>query len=669
MPRPMRRDHLRLFLGVFGAALVARLAAFAAAFDPALVFEKYLLLARHLLEHGVREPWAFSPAYTLFVAAALRLGAGARSIVLSQAVLGAIACVLVAALALRLFGRRAAILSGIAAALYGPFLLASVEIEADALGLVLGLGAAVAAARAVERPSFGAWAVTGLLVGLRCLYRPDALLLLLLLPSAQLVARWLGEGGGGGPDGEGRGRAWGSAWVVVPFALLPIAPIAWQNFRASGRLIPVTSSGGWVFYTSHNWQGRGLSYFPPPLAWQWMQQPAGDPRDRLDDRISLRLASLATGREVDAALASLFWRREGVMSMGQRGFGAQAALEARRLLYMLHGYEAQDDLPLLLKQERLGAWGRGMGVLAPFAVLGLALACSRSDFRRRNCAWLPPFLFLPVVAMGTFYVGARFRLELAALLMPFAAAAFLALREAWRRGRSSETLRGVAVVLACAVLFNVPDREIERQRRLRFIQVRTFLGERTADEAELRRAVRAAATPAEAEPAWRLLAALLRSRGDEEGAEAAGNFAAGLLDDRTLAELRERGDDPDALWALARHHLARRHPDQAAAVLRRAVALAPDDPDLGFALASAAFDAGGTPAEKILGAVQAAFRKGLRFSTNAAAGYLLLGRCALMTGQGDVAREAFAAALRYDPENGAARQLLSDTSRSVSRPD
>ena len=656
----MRRDDLPLLLGVFGSALVARLIAFHAAFDPALVFEKYLLLARDLLAHGLREPWAFSPAYTLFVAAALRLGASARDIVLSQAVLGAFACVLVTALALRLFGRGAAILSGMAAVLYGPFLLASVELEADTLGLVLGLGAALAMARAVERPSRAAWAVTGLLVGLRSLHRPDALILLFLLPVAWSLF---------GRHGEKPGTGWRSAWAIVPFALLPIAPIAWQNFRVSGSFIPVTSSGGWVFYTSHNWQGRGLSYFPPPLAWQWMQQPAGDPLERLDDRVSRRLASLALGTELDATAASRFWRRQAIISMGYRGFTAQAALEARRLLYMLHGYEAHDDLPLLLKQERLGAWGRGMGVLAPFALLGLALACARPDIRRRNCSWVPPFLLLPILSMGMFYVGARFRLELAGILIPFAAGAVLALWQALRRGRTAEAWCGVAIVLALGLLFNVPDREIERQRRLRFIQVRTFLGARAGDETELRRAVRAAATPAEAEPALRLLAGLLRARGDAEPARAAERSADGLLDERTLRTFQEHDGDTDALWAVARHHLVNREPDKAAAALRKAVLLAQDDPDLQFALASAAFDAGGTPADRIFNAVRAAFGKGLGFSTNAAAGYVLMGRCALMSDKPDEARHALEAALRYDPDNDAARRLLSDTTRSASRRD
>jgi|KBSSwiStaDraftv2_1062776.scaffolds.fasta_scaffold61869_4 tetratricopeptide (TPR) repeat protein len=657
----MQRDRFRLFLGVFGLGLAARLLALRATFDPSLVFEKYLLLARDLLAHGgvPREPWAFSPIYTLAVAAALRLGAGAHAILLAQVVAGSIACVLVAAIADRLFGRTVAAIAGIGAAVYGPFLLAAVELESDGLGMLLGLFAVLAAARAVERPTLAAWAITGVIVGLRAIHRPDALLLLLLLPLAQLA-----------PE-----RRPVRVLVMVPFAVLPILPIAWQNWSAARAFIPVTSSGGWVFYTSHNWQARGLSYFPPPLAWQWMQAPAADPLDRLDDRVSRRLASLASGVPIDPVAASSYWRHEGIASMAQRGFAGQAVLEARRLLYMLHAYEGQDDLPLLVKQERLGAFAGGMGLLAPFAVLGLVMACGLAGFWRRHGPWLLPFLALPVLSMCVFYVGARFRLELAALLMPFAAAGLVGLGRALAPagpGRGPVLLRAVAVVAACALLFNLPDHEIARQRRLRAIQVRTFLGERHGDERELRRAQELALTPAEAEPAWHALAALLRARGDQEGARAAEETAAGILDDRTLDRLSRHHDDPDVLWAVARHHLLRRQPDQAAQVLRRAVRLAPDDPDLVFALATAAFEAGGTPADKILPVVRAAFLKGLSFSTNAAPGYLLEGRCALMSGKQDEARRAFQAALRYDPENRAARQLLSevsDTTRSASRRD
>jgi tetratricopeptide (TPR) repeat protein len=651
------RDDLRDGCLVAGLALLARIAAFAAAFDPDLAFEKYLLLARRLVASGfaVREPWAFSPLYTYFVAALLKAGASVRGIATVQVILGALACVLVTALGRRLFGRRVGLLAGIGAAIYGPWLVSSIELEADGVGMLCFLLAAVAVARGVAGGSAGWYLVAGTALGLRALHRPDALLLLAAVPLGLALAR-------------AAPRRALCALLMVPAALAVVAPITWQNWRASRELIPVTTSGGWVLYTSHNWQAHGLSYFPPPLAWERMNAPIGDARDRLDDRVSEWLAALAEGRVRSPMEASRFWRREAVAAVRGRGVVAQAGRQVRRLYYMLHGYEAHDDLALLLKMERLGRFGRGMGWLAPLALLGLVVSCARRGFWREHGAWLVPFLLLPVLSMSLFYVGARFRLELAALLLPFAAAAVVALGAAVREGRFAAAGVGMALVATCALLLNLPDAEIARQERLRFVQLHTFLGkrallgDRARAEEELRRAVAAAATPGEAADAWQGLATALEAKGDPQAAGEARVKASGLLDATEMERLRARPDDPDALWALARHHLLRREPAEAAEVLRRVVAMAPEDPDYEFALASAAFDAGGTPAAAILTRLEEAFARGLRFTTNAAAGYVLEGRLLLMLDRNEEARRAFAAALRYEPDNPIARRLI-DTSR------
>jgi 4-amino-4-deoxy-L-arabinose transferase-like glycosyltransferase len=681
MRRDLRDDLLDGCL-VFGLALAARIAAFAAAFDPNLAFEKYLLLARRLLASGfaLREPWAFSPLYTYFVAALLKIGASVHGIAITQVILGALACVLVMALGRRLFGREVGLLAGIGASIYGPFLVSSIELEADGVGMLFFLLAAVAVARAVATGSAGWFLVAGIAVGLRTVHRPDTLLLLVAVPMAALALA--------------APRTALRSLLMVPAVLVVVAPITWQNWKASREFIPVTSSAGWVLYTSHNWQAHGLSYFPPPLAWERMNAPLSAPdgargnaadergvrdaRDRLDDRVSEWLASLALGRDMSPAEASRFWRREAVAAVRRRGVAAQAELQGKRFLYMLHGYEAHDDLALLLKMERLGRFGRGMGWLAPLALLGLLVSCAKRGFFREHGAWLLPFLLLPVVSMSLFYVGARFRLELAALLLPFAAAAVVALWEALREGRFAAAGVGALLVAALALPLNLPDAEIVRQERLRFVQLHTFLGKRALlgdpahAEEELRRAIAAAATPGEAADAWQALATALEVRGDTEGAGRARTTAAGLLEEPELSHLKEREDDPDALWAVARHHLLRREPAEAAGVLRRVVVLAPEDPDYAFALSSAAFDAGGTPADAILARLEEAFASGLRFTTNAAAGYILEGRLLLMLDRNAEARRAFAAALRYEPDNPIARRLLggaaappavSDTSR------
>jgi 4-amino-4-deoxy-L-arabinose transferase-like glycosyltransferase len=662
MRRDLRDDLLDGCL-VFGLALAARIAAFTAAFDPNLAFEKYLLLARRLVASGlvVREPWAFSPLYTYFVAALLKIGASVRGVAITQVILGALACVLVMALARRLFGRTVGLLAGIGAAIYGPFLVSSIELEADGVGMLFFLLAAVAVARAVARGSAGWFLAAGIALGLRTVHRPDALLLLVAVPLAALAL-----------DAP---RTALRSLLMVPAVLVVVAPITWQNWRASRELIPVTTSGGWVLYTSHNWQAHGLSYFPPPLAWERMNAPDGEARGRLDDRVSEWLASLALGRDMSPAEASRFWRREAVVAVRRRGAVAQAELQGKRFLYMLHGYEAHDDLALLLKMERLGRFGRGMGWLAPLALLGLLVSCAKRGFFREHGAWLLPLLLLPVVSMSLFYVGARFRLELAALLLPFAAAAVVALWEALREGRFAAAGVGAVLVAALALALNLPDAEIVRQERLRFVQLHTFLGKRALlgdsahAEEELRRAIAAAATPGEAADAWQALATALEARGDTQGAGHARATAAGLLEEPELSHLKERSDDPDALWAVARHHLLRREPAEAAELLRHVVALAPEDPDYEFALASAAFDAGGTPASAILERLEEAFASGLRFTTNAAAGYVLEGRLLLMLDRNAEARRAFAAALRYEPDNPIARRLLAGAAAPPLPPD
>jgi cytochrome c-type biogenesis protein CcmH/NrfG len=326
---------------------------------------------------------------------------------------------------------------------------------------------------------------------------------------------------------------------------------------------------------------------------------------------------------------------------------------------MLHGYEAQDNLALLIKEERLGwlAW-IGMGVLAPIALVGFALA-----FERYTKQAFPPgigltrtrlpmlgFYLAPVVSMSLFYVGARFRLELAAMLLPLAglASTLLTLLRHVRRRLVPGSL-GAIVVLAG--LLHVPDTEIVRQRRMRSIQVHTFQGERETDPkaaiAELRLATSAALYPAEAEAAWRARASLEQQRGNAVGAERARNMASGLLDGTWHARLALRTDDPDAQWAVGRHFMLKGDMARATSVLGDAARLAPDDPDVLLARALAGFEAAALPPDRVAAWVEEALDAGLRFSPNAPIGYLLAARCYERLGELDRAERAVQAARRY----------------------
>jgi tetratricopeptide (TPR) repeat protein len=467
------------------------------------------------------------------------------------------------------------------------------------------------------------------------------------------------------------GRQWtarrtaGYCAAFCGMMLLPIWPIAAMNARATGEFIPVMSSPGWVFYASNNYAATGLSYYPPPLALEWMQgRPVEgeDPLARLDDAASRRVAGLTVGHALSASESSRFWLGEGLQSVRRRGAG-QFGLQLRKLFYMFHGYEGHDNLALLVKERKLGPLvSLGMGILGPFALLGVFLLPQRRGVLKGRLALLAALLVAPLLTMSLFYVGPRFRIALQALLLPIGAFALVSLWDAVRRREWRAAIGMAASVAILATLFNVPWKGIDDQRRSRAVQLETFLGQRakTAGEAEahLRRATRLALYPAEAEAAYADLARRAAERRNMSAAERYEQIARGLLPDELFARMRGRKNDPEALWAIGRHHLWNEDPEAAVIAFAKAAHLAPHDPDLLFARAIAAYEGGTEPPEVVAAWIESALDLGLRFSPGAVPAYILAGRCYLDLERRDDAQQALVLALRRAPGNGTARALL-----------
>jgi tetratricopeptide (TPR) repeat protein len=213
-----------------------------------------------------------------------------------------------------------------------------------------------------------------------------------------------------------------------------------------------------------------------------------------------------------------------------------------------------------------------------------------------------------------------------------------------------------------AALLNAPWGGIAEQRRSRAVQLETFLGQRAGSpgeaEAHLRKATQLALYPAEAESAYAGLARRAEERGDDGSARRYRRIARGDLPDDLYARMRARKNDPDALWAIGRHHLLNDDPQAAVIAFTRGAELAPNDPDLLYARAVAAHEAGTEPPEVIAAWIESALDLGLRFSPGAVPAYILAGRCYLELERNDEAEEAFYLALRRAPGNATARALL-----------
>lgn len=216
---------------------------------------EYLALAANLAQGrgftypppaaGEPEPERFgrAPVYPLALAALQAVAPGLDPLATTkaaQAVLGALAVWLVAAVAMRAAGPRAARTAAWVAALYPPlvwipaFVLSETVYMALALGNVLAADRVFAAA-ATRRGAAASALACGLLGGVAALTRPAHLFFLMLL-GLTLLAR----------------RRAAPALLVGLGALLVIAPWTARNWREYGRPVLIASEGGITFWTGNH---------------------------------------------------------------------------------------------------------------------------------------------------------------------------------------------------------------------------------------------------------------------------------------------------------------------------------------------------------------------------------------------------------------------------------
>lgn len=653
-------------LAVIALALLVRLVAVRTAFDPNLVFEKFFLVARELMADGwlTAEPFAYSPIYVYFLAVLLALGATPAVICGLQVVLGALTCLLLWALARPLFGPAVAVTTGAGAALYAPFLVHDLSFESDSLGLLLFCAFAALVLRAVRQPSLPAFALAGLALGLRLVQRPNVLVLLPLLPIVAYLAvrpRW-------------RVAQLFACWGVLALAAsLPVLPVTWQNWRASGELILVTDHPGYALYVGNSRTATGLGYYPPGLARQLMSAPSREgasPLEHMDSAVAREVASVVVGRPLSPREASRFWSAEALRAVRERGTG-QILLQLRKLLYLFHDFEAHDNLAALLVEDRLRALGwLGMGALAPLALIGIALAV-RQRPRPPELPLLLVLLVVPVVTASLFHVASRFRLDLAAILMPFAALTLVHAVGALRARRWQRVFTLGFSTAALAVPCNLEGGYLQYQEGYRQILVHTARGLAQTDPRlavfELEQAVSLANAPAEAETAYRRLAELYHGLGDSARATECAHLAQGRLSAGVAAKLRSRPQDSGALYALARHHLLRGEYREAERQLAIAVGIDPGDPELAFGLVWTRFLSGTASPETTLAALDRGLMGDLKLSQEAPAAHRLRARCLIALERWSEAEEALAEARRLDPSSPEAPALLAVVYRATGR--
>jgi tetratricopeptide (TPR) repeat protein len=346
-----------------------------------------------------------------------------------QAVGGALNCLLLYAVARRLAGRTAAVLTGLGAALYAPCIFFDAMVLKTSLGVLLLNAALLAAVWAWEDRKAWRWLAVGLLCGAAALVRENALVAAGLLAVAAAARRR-----------PGRLRCGAAVAAGVAVAVLPVTV---RNACVGRDLVLITCQGGQNFYIGNDpVRGRGT----------YLAQDGVGGNPESERRGYARAASAAVGRKLAPSEVSRYYYRKSFERLAEHPWSS-AVLFARKVGAFWSAYEIPDNYSIRVAAafSPLLGWGvlLGFGAVAPLGLAGAVLL--RRQWRRV----LPVYVVAAAtfVTVAAFFVFGRYRLSVTGPLLVLAGAgtAQLAARLRARDRGALALFAGVAVAAALLV--------------------------------------------------------------------------------------------------------------------------------------------------------------------------------------------------------------------------
>jgi tetratricopeptide (TPR) repeat protein len=390
------------------------------------------------------KPFFMSPGYIGFVALFARaFGDPIIPLIITQILIDGVTCLLTSVLAASLFGRPAGFLAGLLLALHGPMILASSRVLPETLVVFFLVLLALALTHLDKRAARGTSAVAGLLLGLICLLRSNAILFLpILLTSLALRGR-----------GGGRRAALTSSAAVLAGFLAVILPVTLFNAIVGRDFVLISTNGGVNFYIGNATEGDGrmMSLNSLPLApGQFQDNPAGG----LFEQSVHDFAERKIGRLLRPSEASAFWWRQGMVEI-ERSPTLWAKLVLRKAFLLVNGFEVP-QVENIYFTERYLSLPRGSLSFTSRLLWPLALAGSVLLIRRRRIS--RDLLLLSAayaVSLLIFFVTWRHRLPLLPLVACFAAFAAVRCVELARLQSKRPLLRALALLTLTGIICNL----------------------------------------------------------------------------------------------------------------------------------------------------------------------------------------------------------------------
>jgi tetratricopeptide (TPR) repeat protein len=360
---------------------------------------------------------------------------------LIQFLLGSLSCVMIFVIARRISNRTVAGLAGILAATYGVFIYFEGELLIPSLMVFVELLAVWAFLILMDNPKSTTSLLSGVLLGLAALARPNVLVVALaFFLWVFLFFR----------PTHGYRPALGYALSFALGILLAIAPVTVRNYVQGQDLVLISSQGGVNFCIGNNRDSDGVwaGLHEIGTTWESVYEGAAD------------FAEQSAGRTLKASEISRFWTRRGFDFIRSDPVAA-LRLGWRKLLHFWNGQELPNNKDLYFFSAsagllRLLLWKRivffPFGILGPLSLVGMGLLWRHN----RKAAPLALFVLAYMLSVIPFFVNSRFRVPVLPFLIIFASYALYWLLRRNRQRRLSTLVVPAALLLLLGVFANRP---------------------------------------------------------------------------------------------------------------------------------------------------------------------------------------------------------------------
>jgi len=460
---------------LFLLSITVQIGALFSIFNPSMYFYKYWELALRL--RGITAPpievFYSSPFYICYVALLQGIGLNYLNIQIIQVLLGAFNCWLIYRAGLLFFSRPVGIIASLATVFYGPLIIYNSALLPAVWVITFNLVSIICFGNFVRERKPGWLIGAGIFIGLSIITRPNSGLFLGLVSLYVLFQDVRIPGPVAAPHSAGRNIAHPKgcgyrlalvALILIPSALV-VLPVTIFNYLGSGEFIPVTASGGWVFYCGNNERAKGFDFSPPPelntRITAYYGRLENEKLSYLEHILSREIAEEKTRSSLSHQGGSSLWFKEGLLFIREHP-GVYIKLLVKKILAVANGYEPHDVPEVMDRSFRLRSYPLiGWAVLLPLALLGMIIARPRTGgiiLYLYLCAYLISFLIM--------YVIPRFRLPAVPILLLFAAAAAKRLYENIQ-GRKWPILAGNILFLALfLIIVNICTSDIRRDREM-----------------------------------------------------------------------------------------------------------------------------------------------------------------------------------------------------------